>query len=137
MARVLGSVFIKTEGRRMADQQILMQAWRLVIDARLKILLFQNLKAQFGFKAIKHGVFAHTLGNRKIAVRPIILPHTKGLGFLPKCLVVERFEPFFKVLSVFKLLHASSLSQAGCGTQKLSQNRSTGAVGHQHWEALL
>ena len=121
----------------MADQQILMQAWGLVIDARLKISLFQNLQAQLGFKAIKHGIFTGTFGNRKVTVRPIILPHAKRLGFLPKCLVIERFEPFFKVLSVFKLLHAASLSQAGCGTQKLSQDQSTSAVGHQHWEALL
>ena len=112
----------------MADQQILMQAWRLVIDAGLKILLFQNLKAQFGFKAIKHGVFTGTLGNRDIAVRSIVVPHTEGLGFLPKRLVIECLEPFFQVLSVFKLLHASSLSQAGCSTQKLSQIRSTGVL---------
>lgn len=103
----------------------LLQRWRIVIIARLQVLCFYNLNALFGFDTFKNDVCIYPFCNGCIATGFVIRIKAVWVNSFPKGFIVKRVEPLLQILSVFELLHVSSLSQLGFGQEVKSTDRST------------
>lgn len=102
-----------------------MQDGWFVIASGFEVLLFDDLKAFLGLDAIKDNSFVYALDNGKIATCLIVLIQPVWIEGLPKSIVIKRVEPFIQILSVFELLHASSLPRIGVLVEANSTETST------------
>ncbi len=102
-----------------------MQDGRIVIIARLQVLCFYDLNTLFRFDTFKNDVSVYTFCNGCIATGFVIRIKAVWVDGFPKGFVVETIEPLLKVLSVFELLHAFSLSHLGFWLEAKSTEIST------------
>ena len=96
-----------------------------VIVAWLEILFFNNLETQFRFYALQNHALIDTFGNRSIAASAVVFIHAKGVCCFPESIIIKCLKPFFKVFTVFKVLHALIVSQCGFASPEQSQKAST------------
>lgn len=84
---------------------LLMQG-RLRLDhAGLQVLRFNDLGTFGSLNASKDHGFINATRDRDVTIVALLDVQSKRVGFLPKLLIVKRFEPFIDVFSVFKVLH--------------------------------
>ena len=98
--------------------------WGVVV-AWLEILFFDNLNTQFGFDALQNHVLIDALSNRSITTGSVVFVHAKGVCCFPESIIIKFFKPFFKVFTVFKVLHALIVSQCGFASPEQSKKAST------------
>ena len=98
--------------------------WGVVV-AWLEILFFDNLKAQFRFNALQNHALIDTLSNRSIAARAVVFVHAKGVCCFPESVIIKCLKPFFKVFTVFKVLHGIIVSRYGFISPEQSPKAST------------
>lgn len=94
------------------------QCRRVVVIARLEVLLSQYFEAQFCLDTFKDHVFIDASGNGNITICTVVIAHAKWISSLPERIVIKAFKPFFKIGSVFKLLHGFRISQSEYGYQR-------------------
>ena len=97
-----------------------MQNNRWVNIAGFKVLFTDDFKALCRLDAFKNHCLVNALGNRDIAIGPLVRVQSMWISFLPKLLVIKRFKPFLNFVTVFKSLHIPIVSDLGLGTQEKS-----------------
>ena len=97
-----------------------MQNNRWVILAGFKILFADDFKAFRRLDAFEDHGLVNALSNRNIAIGAFIPVQLIRVGFLPELLIIERIEPFFNVVAVFKSLHGLIVPDLGFNTQEKS-----------------
>lgn len=89
---------------------LLMQGRLRLGHARLQVLRFDNLGAFGSLDAFEDHRLINAACDRDVTIVTLLDVQSKRVGFLPKLLIVKRFEPFIDVFSVFKVLHGLIVS---------------------------
>ncbi len=102
-----------------------MQHGRCVVVTRLEILFFNNLETQFRFDALQDHALIDALSNRSVTARTVVFVHAKWVCCFPESIIIKCLKPFFKVFTVFKVLHVLIVSQCGVASPEQSSKAST------------
>jgi len=102
-----------------------LQCGRVVIVSGLEVLRFHDLNAFLGFDAFEDDVCVHPLCDGGIATCLVVGIEPVRVDGFPKGIIIEAFEPFLKVLLIFKLLHVFSMSHLAFGPEEKPINPST------------
>lgn len=89
-------------------------------NACLQVLGFDDFKTLCSLDASQDHCLVYTSRYRNITIDAFLAVQAKGIGFAPKLLVVERFEPFIDFLAVFKFVHGFSVSNFRHQSQEIS-----------------
>ena len=103
----------------------LMHYRALLGDAHPQVLIGDYLEAFSCLDAAKDHVLIDSFRDGYIAIGFVIRIKAVWVDCFPKGFVVKRVEPLLQVLSVFELLHVSSLPQFVFGQEAKSTDRST------------
>ena len=102
-----------------------LQCGRIVIVARLEVLIPYDLNAFFGFDAFEDDIWINAFSNGCVARGLIIYVQPVWVDRFPISFIIKAIKPVLQILSVFKLLHTFSLPQLGFGHEEKSADQST------------
>ena len=102
-----------------------MQCGWVVIVAWLKVLRLHNLNAFLGFDAFEDDIWVNAFSNGCITIGLIVSVQPVWVDRFPIGFIIKAIKPVLQILSVFKLLHTSSLPQLVFGHEEKSTDQST------------
>lgn len=108
-----------------ARQPASLQCGRIVIVARLEVLSPYDLNAFFGFDAFEDDIWVNAFSNGCITRGLIIGVQPVWVDRFPIGVIIKAIKPVLQVLSVFELLHTSSLPQLASSHEEKSEDQST------------
>lgn len=93
-------------------------------SAPVQVLLLADFHAYHSFEHIQHKrLIDFTIFDLVIAMRAVLQNQIKGRNGKPKPLVVHRGYPFFNLIQIFEISHASKIPNLDAAMQKVEPKR--------------